>query len=207
MDDAQVLRAAAAAALAEATAASSGAPVLSRIPTAYRNVPSQPRTRTYKPDLTISYSAGPVLHDLDDVAVVEATARQVVLDVGGVVETYAVAVGGEFVDVDGPHGSVDLVPVPVFVDPSDAVAEGSLLAPMPAAVVEVAVADGQDVREGDVVVVLEAMKMQHTITAPTDGVVTQLSVTAGAQVESGAVLAVIDVSTDSTDQSSQGEKS
>jgi propionyl-CoA carboxylase alpha chain len=207
MDDAQVRRAAAAAALAEATAASSGAPVLSRIPTAYRNVPSQPRTRTYKPDLTISYSAGPVLHDLDDVAVVEATARQVVLDVGGVVETYAVAVGGEFVDVDGPHGSVDLVPVPVFVDPSDAVAEGSLLAPMPAAVVEVAVADGQDVREGDVVVVLEAMKMQHTITAPTDGVVTQLSVTAGAQVESGAVLAVIDVSTDSTDQSSQGEKS
>jgi propionyl-CoA carboxylase alpha chain len=49
------------------------------------------------------------------------------------------------------------------------------------------------VRPVDVIVVLEAMKMQHTITAPTDGVVTQLSVTAGSQVESGAVLAVIDV--------------
>ena len=83
-------------------------------------------------------------------------------------------------------------PVPTFVDPADVVAEGSLLAPMPAAVISVAVADGQQVSKGDVVVVLEAMKMQHTITAPTDGVVTELSVTAGAQVESGAVLAVID---------------
>jgi propionyl-CoA carboxylase alpha chain len=203
MDAAQRRRAAVAAALAEATAASTGAAVLSRIPTAYRNVPSQPRTRTYEPDLTISYSSGLVLHDLDDVRVVEATATRVALDVGGVVETYAVAVGRGSVDVDGPHGSVDLVPVPVFVDPSDVVAEGSLLAPMPAAVVEVAVADGQDVRKGDVVVVLEAMKMQHTITAPTDGVVTQLSVTPGSQVESGAVLAVIDVS---TGESPQGEK-
>ena len=214
MDDGQVRRAAAAAALAEATAASTGARVLGRIPTAYRNVPSQPRTRGYVlstgsrdgvggADLTISYSAGLVLHDLDDVTVVEATPRRVVLDVGGVVETYVVAVGDGTVDVDGPHGSIDLRPVPVFVDPADVVAEGSLLAPMPAAVVEVAVADGQDVRKGDVVVVLEAMKMQHTITAPTDGVVTQLSVTAGSQVESGAVLAVIDVS---TGESPQGEK-
>jgi propionyl-CoA carboxylase alpha chain len=44
---------------------------------------------------------------------------------------------------------------------------------------------------GDVILVLEAMKMQHTITAPTDGVVTGLSVTAGTQVESSTVLAVI----------------
>ena len=63
---------------------------------------------------------------------------------------------------------------------------------MPAAVVSVAVTEGQQVTKGDVVVVLEAMKMQHTITAPTDGVVAQLDVTAGAQVESGAVLAVIE---------------
>ncbi|REK73244.1 biotin/lipoyl-binding protein [Aeromicrobium endophyticum] len=208
MDEGQVRRAASAAALAEATSASTGATVLGRIPTAYRNVPSQPRTRTYVlstggAEVTIPYSAGPVLHDLDDVTVVEATPTRVVLDVAGVVEAYVVSVGTGSVDVDGPHGAVDLVAVPVFVDPADVVAEGSLLAPMPAAVVEVAVVDGQDVRTGDVVVVLEAMKMQHTITAPTDGVVTQLSVTAGSQVESGAVLAVIDVS---TGESPQGEK-
>jgi propionyl-CoA carboxylase alpha chain len=67
---------------------------------------------------------------------------------------------------------------------------------MPAAVVSVAVADGQQVAKGDVIVVLEAMKMQHTITAPSDGVVTGLTVAAGAQVESGAVLAVIDEATE-----------
>jgi propionyl-CoA carboxylase alpha chain len=63
---------------------------------------------------------------------------------------------------------------------------------MPASVVKVGVEAGQQVEKGDVVVVLEAMKMQHTITAPTDGVVAELAVTAGQQVESGAVLAVIE---------------
>jgi propionyl-CoA carboxylase alpha chain len=82
--------------------------------------------------------------------------------------------------------------VPTFVDPADVVAEGSLLAPMPAAVISVAVEDGQQVAKGDVIVVLEAMKMQHTITAPSDGVVAELDVSVGQQVESGAVLAVIE---------------
>ena len=82
--------------------------------------------------------------------------------------------------------------MPRFVDPSDVVAEGSLLAPMPAAVTHVAVEAGQAVQKGDVIVVLEAMKMQHTITAPADGVVAELDVSVGQQVESGAVLAVID---------------
>ena len=192
LDDTTVRRLALAAALAAASAASAGAKVLSRIPTAYRNVPSQPRTRTYEPDLVVAYSAGLVQHGLDGVTVVEASPTRVVLDVDGVVETYDVSVGAGWVDVDGPHGSIDLTPVPDFVDPADVVAEGSLLAPMPAAVVTVAVADGQQVARGDVIVVLEAMKMQHTITAPTDGLVTRLSVTAGSQVESGAVLAVIE---------------
>ncbi len=116
---------------------------------------------------------------------------RVTLDDAGVRETYTVAVSADAVDVDGPDGSFSLVPVSTFVDPADVVAEGSLLAPMPASVVSVAVTEGQKVAKGDTVVVLEAMKMQHTITAPTDGVVAQLSVTEGAQVESGAVLAVI----------------
>ena len=87
---------------------------------------------------------------------------------------------------------MSLTAVPRFVDPADVVAEGSLLAPMPAAVTDVKVAEGDRVSKGDAVVVLEAMKMQHTITAPTDGVVTELAVEAGRQVESGAVLAVIE---------------
>lgn len=190
--------AALAAALAEATTATASAKVLGRIPTAYRNVPSQPRTRTYAGGITVSYAAGFVQHDLDGVTVVEATPTRVVLDDDGITQTYDVSVGpstgsgqAKWVDVDGPQGSITLTPVPTFVDPADVVAEGSLLAPMPAAVISVAVADGQHVTKGDVVVVLEAMKMQHTLTAPTDGVVSDLSVSPGSQVESGAVLAVI----------------
>ena len=187
----EIRTAALAAALAEATTATAQANVLGRIPPAYRNVPSQPRTRTYEGGITVSYSAGFVQHDLDDVIVVEATPTRVVLEVDGITQTYEVAVGDGWVDVDGPHGSITVKPVPMFVDPADVVAEGSLLAPMPAAVISVAVADGQHVSKGDVVLVLEAMKMQHTIAAPTDGVVSGLSVTPGSQVESGAVLAVI----------------
>ena len=215
LDERTTQLAALAAALAEATTATAKAKVLSRIPTAFRNVPSQPRTRAYEvsirslvppparsarggtpshhltTELKVSYSAGLVQHHLDGVTVVEATPTRVVLDDGGISETYEVTVGDGWVDVDGPHGSITLRPVPTFVDPADVVAEGSLLAPMPAAVISVAVTDGQHVTKGDVVVVLEAMKMQHTITAPTDGVVSGLSVTPGSQVESGAVLAVI----------------
>jgi propionyl-CoA carboxylase alpha chain len=199
LDDAATRRLALAAALGEAVTASAGATVMSRIPTAYRNVTSRPRTRSYLSrggdDLAVSYGAGPVQHDLDAVTVVEASPTRVVLDVDGVLETYRVGVGTGWVDVDGPHGSLDLVPVPRFVDPADSVAEGSLLAPMPASVVSVAVTNGQRVAKGDVIVVLEAMKMQHTITAPADGTVTGLSVTAGAQVESGTVLARLEPST------------
>ena len=194
LDETAVRTLALAGALAEASAAASGSAVLSRIPAAFRNVPSQPRTRTYEVatgEVTVSYSAGFVQHDLDGVTVISASPTRVVLDVDGVTETYAVNVGEGWVDVDGPRGSIDLSPVPLFVDPADVIAEGSLLAPMPAAVVDVAVTDGQQVSKGDVIVVLEAMKMQHTITAPTDGIVTQLAVTAGSQVESGAVLAII----------------
>ena len=85
--------------------------------------------------------------------------------------------------------------MPRFVDPADAVASGSLLAPMPGTVVSVAVEAGAEVEAGQTVLVLEAMKMQHTVSAPPAGVVTELDVTPGAQVAAGEVLAVVSTST------------
>ncbi len=82
--------------------------------------------------------------------------------------------------------------VPRFTDPADAVASGSLLAPMPGTVVSVKVEQGATVAAGDVVLVLEAMKMQHSVTAPHAGTVTQIDVEPGAQVASGEVLAVVE---------------
>ena len=210
LDERALALAAGAAALAQATAAATTSPVLARIPTAYRNVPSQPRTRTYRlstgsrtDELTVAYSSvrgALALTDLDDVVVREATPTRVVLEEDGVAIVFDVVVGTSAVDVNGPQGSATFEVVPEFIDPADAVAEGSLLAPMPAAVVSVAVEAGQTVGKGDVVVVLEAMKMQHTITAPTDGVVSELDVSAGQQVEAGAVLAVIEEKSEDHDE-------
>ena len=69
-----------------------------------------------------------------------------------------------------PLGHVALTVVPRFVDPADQVASGSLLAPMPGSVVRLARRGRrQPSPPGEPVLVLEAMKMQHTVTAPHDG--------------------------------------
>ena len=75
----------------------------------------------------------------------------VTLEMDGLATTFAVAVTAGAVDVDSVLGHVRLAPVPRFTDPADAVASGSLLAPMPGTVVKVAVTDGEDVAAGDVV--------------------------------------------------------
>jgi propionyl-CoA carboxylase alpha chain len=188
-----------AAAVAEAVTAARSSKVLSRIPTGFRNVPNFPRTRKYEnsanPDepLVVTYSTGSRgVFEVEGVTIVEAETDRVVIEREGVHSTYEVDVAPGSVDVDGPEGSRSFVPVPTFVDPSEIVAEGSLLAPMPASVISVAVEEGQHVEKGDVIVVLEAMKMQHTITAPTSGVVHELNVSPGKQLETGAVLAVIE---------------
>ena len=101
-------------------------------------------------------------------------------------------VDGHAVEVDGPVGHARLVEQSPFTDPADAVASGSLLAPMPGTVVSVAVAAGDEVVAGQPVLVLEAMKMQHTVSAPHAGTVTEIDVQPGTQVASGEVLAVVE---------------
>jgi propionyl-CoA carboxylase alpha chain len=89
--------------------------------------------------------------------------------------------------------------VPRFVDPTDQVASGSLLAPMPGTVVSVAVGPGQRVAAGQPVLVLEAMKMQHTVSAPHAGTVAEIDVKPGAQVAAGEVLAVVEQSVEGSE--------
>ena len=73
---------------------------------------------------------------------------RVVLERDGVATAYDVPVTGDVVDVDAPTGHVRLTVVPRFTDPADAVASGSLLAPMPGTVVRVAVEEGDVVEAG-----------------------------------------------------------
>ena len=64
-------------------------------------------------------------------------------------------------------------------------------APMPGKILGVKVSVGQQVKKGDVVVILEAMKMENEIVAPQDGIVASVNVAAGQSVESGEVLATL----------------
>ena len=75
---------------------------------------------------------------------------------------------------------------------SAAAAAEDLVAPMQGTVVKYAVAEGDEVAAGDLVVVLEAMKMENNINAHRDGVVTSIPFAAGDAVESGAILAHIE---------------
>ncbi|HEU5440880.1 MAG TPA: biotin carboxylase N-terminal domain-containing protein [Ktedonobacterales bacterium] len=65
---------------------------------------------------------------------------------------------------------------------------GAILAPMPGQVVAVLVAEGQPVRAGDPLVILEAMKMEHTLRAPRDGCVVGVRIAPGEQVDASAIL-------------------
>ena len=63
--------------------------------------------------------------------------------------------------------------------------------PMPGNILKIQVSQGQQVKEGDVLIILEAMKMENEIVAPKAGSVAQIIVTKGQVVETGAPLAVI----------------
>ncbi len=186
---------AAVAALAEA-AARKGA-----LPSGWRNVPAHPQRVRYTVDgqeVEVAYRFRrdgveiAVDGELLPIALVSAAPERVVLDVDGVRRAFAIHSTDAAVYVDDPTGSSTLVRVPRFPDPDAHAQAGSLLAPMPGAVVRVAAAVGARVTAGQALVVLEAMKMEHTVAAPRGGVLTALHVRPGDQVESGQALAVVE---------------
>lgn len=132
------------------------------------------------------------LDGADVVTLVSSTPTSVVLATDGVERPFDVARYGDDVFVDSPLGPVRLRAIPRFPDPDSAVAQGSLLAPMPGAVTTIAASVGDRVTTGQALIWLEAMKMEHTIAAPTDGVLAELNVTAGQQVDVGFVMARIE---------------
>jgi len=91
-------------------------------------------------------------------------------------------------------GSGDLVfkVLPKFLDPNEIIIEGSLTAPMPGKILNINVKKGADVKAGETLLILEAMKMEHTIKATSDGKVVELYVKTGEQVESGSDLMKIE---------------
>ncbi|MGY4648786.1 acetyl/propionyl/methylcrotonyl-CoA carboxylase subunit alpha [Mycobacterium sp. URHB0021] len=191
-----------AAALADAAENRSAAVVLGGLPSGWRNLASGYQTKRYLDaagtDHEVRYRFGRsgLQVDGDDTAsLVSSAPDRVVLAVDGVERTFDVARYGNpespEVFVDSALGPVRLSAQPRFPDPDSDVAQGSLLAPMPGSVTKVAASVGDQVTAGQALIWLEAMKMEHTIAAPADGVLAELNVTAGQQVDVGAVLARI----------------
>jgi propionyl-CoA carboxylase alpha chain len=199
--DATTIRSSAvAAALADAENNRATATVLGSAPSGWRNLPSGYQVKTYSDDdgteHRIEYRftrTGLVFAGEQTAQLVTAAPDQVVLaDDNGVATSFSVSRYDDDVYVDSARGPVHLIAVPRFPEPGSAVEKGSLVAPMPGNVIRLGAAVGDTVTAGQPLIWLEAMKMEHTITAPADGVLGELNVSTGQQVEVGAVLARVD---------------
>ena len=190
------------AAVADAARERATATVDADLPSGWRNVVSAPQNRTYLHDedeIAVGYRFtrdGVVVTTpaLDELRIVSVAPDRVEVEQAGLRTRYRVGRSSvrdeQRVHVQGPDGSLTLGVVPRFVDPSTLAPAGSLVAPMPGVVSRVAVSEGDTVTQGQPLLWLEAMKMEHAVLATADGVVAQL-VAQGTQVEPGAVLAVV----------------
>ena len=198
-DDRAAALSAVAAALADASHNRQSATVFAAAPSGWRNLASGYQTKSYRDtagethDVSYRFTRNGVeLPGHDNVGLVSAGQDRVVLTVEGVDRPFDVARYGEDVFVDSPLGPAQLTALPRYPDPDAAVAQGSLLAPMPGSVSRVGAAVGDTVTAGQPLIWLEAMKMEHTVTAPADGVLVELTVAPGQQVDVGAVLARVE---------------
>ncbi|HEY2836958.1 MAG TPA: biotin/lipoyl-containing protein, partial [Rhizomicrobium sp.] len=119
---------------------------------------------------------------------------RVAVEIGGKVHLAEPRAGGTARQVGGEHVLFRGGDAWGFGEPTPKAAgeagsdSGSLLAPMPGAVMLVDVAKGQSVKRGQRLLVLEAMKMEYVLAAPFDGVVAELTAKAGARVNEGTLL-------------------
>ncbi len=124
--------------------------------------------------------------------VLGADESSVTVELDGVRSTHQVIAVGRRWHVQGRAGAVDLVETPRFPEVDGGGVAGGQTAPMPGVIRAVAVTVGDRVVAGQSLVVMEAMKMEHTIRAPEDSVVAEVRCAVGDQVSNGAVLVVLE---------------
>ncbi len=171
------------------------------IPAGWRNNPSQlQQARFAAPsgEISIGYRShrGSLTVEVNGeafagVRVESCMSECVRMEIDGTLRTFDVHRVGNTHFVDSTLGASELRELDRFPVPEEDRRPGSLLAPLPGVVVEVKVQPGDTVAEGDVLVVIESMKMLHSVAAPQAGNVAEIRVSASQHVEAGAILAVI----------------
>jgi propionyl-CoA carboxylase alpha chain len=186
-----------AAALADQADRRSNASVLTTVPSGFRNSPSQSQSAAYRGphgshQVTYEISTrGTTVERLDDLDLRVCRPDLVELSLGDADYRFSIARYGSERYVDSRQGSVRLASVPRFPESVFEEETGSLHAPMPGRVLRVDVSEGDAVKEGQILLVLEAMKMEHSLRAPHDGTVAAVKCSAGEQVDADAVLVVV----------------
>ncbi len=147
---------------------------------------------THRIEYSLRRDGGFTLGSGETVLVHEWTPDDIELEVDGRRLRAAVTVADGVGYVTLGRTTVTLPVKPRFAVPGSERPTGGLVAPMPGSVIELRCAVGDTVDAGQVLVVLEAMKMEHHITAPFAGTVTVLPIAVGDQVENGALLLTIE---------------
>ena len=175
--------------------------ILKRIRSGWRNSIMPPELIEYTigdEELTLEYQSrrnGSFLAMVDDqkleVFVKSREGQQLTMEIEGRLVTCTVTADGDRWITHGPAGQIELTELPRFPDLDRAGLTGGLTAPMPGNVVETYVSSGDEVEQGQLLLVLEGMKMEHRITAPNPGLITDLLVGKGDQVANGELLVVL----------------
>ena len=191
-----------AAALAGQAERRNAAQVLTTLPSGWRNSPSQLSPAIFDDslgtvELRYRVRSGDVEFSVNGDRARRAELHAVTPDavditVADVRRRYQVRRHGSQVFVQSAIGSASFTERPLLPVPQAETDPGSLLAPMPGKVVRVTTELGETVGAGEPLIIIEAMKMEHTVAAPIAGIVTTVSVREGDQVDSGQVLAHVD---------------
>ena len=172
--------------------------VLGHIPSGWTNgrIPKQNIKFNYKEEeINVTYKANKDgsfnIHNSSNAVVYEYFEDGIDIEFNGRRNFSKITTSNNKILVHMPYGDILLDIVPRFVVPGMEVQAGGLVAPMPGRVIDLKVKKGSKVKAGDTLVILEAMKMEHSIKATENGVISDLFISSNDQVENGALLMVL----------------
>ena len=174
------------------------APILKEIQSGWTNsrLPNQKITfQSGSEEISISYKSNRDgsfnVNDAISAKVIKWNPFGIDIEIGNTRFFSKITKNNETLVVHGPWGDILFKILPRFKSIGQETKDGGLIAPMPGKVIDLKVEVGSKINKGDTLVVLEAMKMEHTVKAIEDGVIDELFVSQNDQVENGTLLMVI----------------